>query len=197
MNKITIDIDALIFTYNNTEMVDSGPALGALFATEKLFFSDEGIFVNCSDVFAWGSADAEPLPISELLNLTKLFQKDQDFGAEMWCMIQRHERPQKKIEDIIRNTGKWDFDAFIKEHGLRDNMYDALIQIKQQYNHDLVNNWLIKQGKEPYNNADKNGYWYTNFWKPFITANPNYYNDDYKTELNKRLDKWKQEHGWK
>lgn len=195
MTIITIDTDDLTFEYDGTELLDTGPALGALLATEKVFFTQEGLYVNCSDIFIWGCSDAELLTDIEdqLLPIIKLFQKDQEWGPEMWCMIQRKERPQKPVEDMIRKTGKWDFDAFIKEHNLRDNHYDGISHIKHQYHTELVNKWLAEQGKKLNNTSDD---WYYSTWKPFLDANPDYYNEEYKTELKRRINQWESEHGY-
>lgn len=82
------------------------------------------INVNCNDVFAWASADAEGLPYSEVETIYKMWRKDPDWGPAVWCIIRRKEMPQRPVEDSIRKAGVWDLDRL----GLRENTTDAEVQ---------------------------------------------------------------------
>lgn len=79
--------------------------------------------VSCNDVFAWGCSDAEEMPHDELKNLYRMWRKDPEWGAAVWCMLQRKQMPQKPVEDIIRRAGIWNFE----ELGLAPNTMDAEI----------------------------------------------------------------------
>lgn len=80
--------------------------------------------VNCNDVFAWGCADAEEMPHSELEAVYRMWRKDPAWGTAIWCMIQRNQMPQKPVEDIIRKAGIWELDKL----GLGKNTQDAECQ---------------------------------------------------------------------
>jgi hypothetical protein len=73
----------------------------------------ESISVNvqCNDIFMWGCSDAEGLPFDEIKNLYRMWRKDPDWGAAVWCMVQRKQMPQKPVEDIIRKASIWDLDS--------------------------------------------------------------------------------------
>jgi hypothetical protein len=79
--------------------------------------------VNCNDVFAWGCSDAEEMPHAELQKLYDMWLKDPEWGAAVWCMVQRNQMPQKPVEDRIRKAGIWDLDAL----GIEPNTMDAEI----------------------------------------------------------------------
>ena len=57
-------------------------------------------WVNCSDVFAWGSADVEPLTKADLDDLRKAFEdtkaasNNTTYGPELYCARRRRCRPQ-------------------------------------------------------------------------------------------------------
>lgn len=72
------------------------------------------IFVNCSDLFYWGCADAEPVPVlgfrveDEVL-FTDLYRRARTApnGADVWCCLRRKMRPQACIEERWRRDGLW------------------------------------------------------------------------------------------
>lgn len=70
--------------------------------------------VNCSDVFAWGCADAEEVPYRELSGLYHHWEKDAMWGPAVWCIKKRKARPQSPVEQRIRDAGIWDMDEIIK-----------------------------------------------------------------------------------
>lgn len=70
------------------------------------------IHVICSDVFAWGCADAENLPYREIENLYRFWRKDPNWGPAVWCMVRRNQMPQKPAEEIIAAQGIWNLADF-------------------------------------------------------------------------------------
>lgn len=68
------------------------------------------LFVNCNDVFAWGCADADDLPMSEVENLYRMWRKDPLWGAAVWCIKRTRTWPQGPVERDIRKAGIWDLD---------------------------------------------------------------------------------------
>lgn len=84
------------------------------------------VAVNCNDVFAWGCADAEPLPYDEIENVYRMWKKDPHWGPAVWCMLRRKEMPQKPVEEVIRKAGIWDLDSL----NLTANVTDAEIHAR-------------------------------------------------------------------
>lgn len=82
------------------------------------------LFVNCSDVFAWGCADAEEFTLQELPELFKLYEWDNVYGSTKWVCKKRNQKPQKPIVDELKKIGKWD-DEFER---LPDNEYDKKVR---------------------------------------------------------------------
>lgn len=66
------------------------------------------VWVGCNDVFMWGLADAEDLPMSELGNLLEMHLADKKWGVTRWCILRRNCRPQKPMEDAMKAEGVWD-----------------------------------------------------------------------------------------
>jgi hypothetical protein len=75
------------------------------------------INVNCSDVFAWGSADAENLDFEELEDLFNHYKKDPEWGAAIWCIKKRGLMPQTAVKEMIEVEGIWD----LKRMNLKEN----------------------------------------------------------------------------
>lgn len=67
------------------------------------------LFVNCNDVFYWGCADAEPLPLSELRRLYEMW-RESPAGPTRWCCLRRGMRPQHPVMDDMRKAGTWTAD---------------------------------------------------------------------------------------
>ena len=67
-----------------------------------------GLFVNCSDLFAWGGADIEELPFDQIAALYKAWKADPRFGSSKWCCQRRNQRPQAPAERDMREAGTWD-----------------------------------------------------------------------------------------
>jgi len=73
------------------------------------------IHANCSDIFAWGCADAEDVLYSELKDLYQMWKKDPSWGPAVWCIKKRKQKPQEPVEDLIREAGIWNLDEILKE----------------------------------------------------------------------------------
>lgn len=81
-----------------------------------------GIFVLCSDLFAYACADAEEVSMSELKDLYKLWKADPMYGPSTWCMIKRKQMPlpqvvARRIEsgyDMAALQKKYDLAPYIK-----------------------------------------------------------------------------------
>ena len=61
--------------------------------------------VNCSDIFAWGCADAEDIVFNEICELYEMWRKDEVWGAAAWCIKKRKARPQKPVEEAMIKAG--------------------------------------------------------------------------------------------
>lgn len=66
------------------------------------------LYVNCNDIFAWGCADAEDLPTSEIGNLYKMHIADPSWGSAKWCCIRRNTKPQDPVIKYMKEAGVWD-----------------------------------------------------------------------------------------
>lgn len=130
------DNSEVFFTIDNKEYCDEELALsillkeGALFCGErryaeynndKLIGKTIVVYVVCSDIFAWGCADAEDLPLDELSNFYKMWKTNSKWGTAKWCCFRRKEKPQHPVAEAMKNDGSWD-DEMEK---LSENHYDA------------------------------------------------------------------------
>lgn len=80
------------------------------------------LYANCNDIFAWGCADAESIPNSE--ELKKLYDfsaKYPTWGTAIWCCTVRKERPQKPVEDAMKESNEWPEELMST---LNENCYD-------------------------------------------------------------------------
>lgn len=69
--------------------------------------------VNCSDVFAWGSADAEEMSYSEIVEVFDHWLKDNKWGPAVWCIKKRLTKPQEPVYNEIMKGGMWDLDGIL------------------------------------------------------------------------------------
>jgi hypothetical protein len=86
------------------------------------------VSVDCSNVFMWGTSDAEQLPFKEISNLFNMWIKDSIWGPVVWCCIQRNELPQKTICKKIKEAGIWDLSSL----NLQENKYEKNNERKQR-----------------------------------------------------------------
>ena len=141
MSKIEIDRCAYdaetIFDYyidgdgNRVDCFDNDAAIAVLLDNSVLFANSrpylEGdekmpqtivLFVNCNDVFAWGCADGEELPLNEVQTLFKMWHEDKSWGAAKWCAIRRNQKPQPPVIEAMKQNGLWsaEMDALGENH---------------------------------------------------------------------------------
>jgi hypothetical protein len=88
-----------------------------------------GVYVNCSDVFAWGCADCEPLPMSDLENFLKLYLSHPS-GATKWCCLRRNEQPQPPVKRGMIERGDWDDELEILPKNTMDREVHESLGIK-------------------------------------------------------------------
>lgn len=65
------------------------------------------LYINCNDLFAWGCADSEDLPIDALPHLEKAVEDcggDWDIGGLLYCARNRKVRPQGAFYSYIPNN---------------------------------------------------------------------------------------------
>lgn len=84
--------------------------------------------VICNDVFAWGYADMEFLPYSEIVNLYKLYEVYGYYSGVIWTCLKRGMLPQKPMADLMKKDNAW-----LKElDNLEKNSYDAFLERERQ-----------------------------------------------------------------
>lgn len=67
------------------------------------------IYVMCSDLFAWGCADAEDVTSEQIPDLYKFWKEDgTGWGSDKWVCVQRNMQPQRPIKDSWIQSGIWD-----------------------------------------------------------------------------------------
>jgi hypothetical protein len=101
---------------------ETGLAVAAMLANEVLFVNgpwhrddlpeaDRAVarlLVNCSDVFAWASSDAEALPMAEIPRLYAMWRADREWGPAAWCCAHRRIIPQQPVAAGMSRAGFWD-----------------------------------------------------------------------------------------
>jgi len=75
------------------------------------------MFVNCSDVFAWGFADAQDIYYDEIDDLYQQYSLNAEYGSSVWSIKKRGMMPQKPMYDQIMSLNIWNLD----DMGLKDN----------------------------------------------------------------------------
>ena len=63
------------------------------------------ISVICSDIFAWGCADAEDISHGDLENVAKAHIKDPMWGIAAWCISKRKQMPQPPVAKAMIEAG--------------------------------------------------------------------------------------------
>lgn len=132
---------SFLLDLEETDDFDCSTALGILLANDVVFlndhwwkgntrFTDEvwppdacktvSLNVNCSDTFAYASADAEEVSFRELQDLFIHWLKDKEYGSMVWCAKKRNEMPLKPHVDNIQAMGLWDLNSL----GLKPNQYE-------------------------------------------------------------------------
>lgn len=81
------------------------------------------VFLNCSDVFAWGASDAEQIRSeSDLKRLVAHLRRDPIYGALKWACQTRNEQPQAPWVRRLKEVDAW---TPLLDR-LPPNRYDAL-----------------------------------------------------------------------
>ena len=111
------------------EYFDDNEAVIQLLQQSIAFINlEQGVIVNCSDVFVWACADGEKIENEkELEEVYKWCVKYPNYGGAIWCCIKRNEKPQAPVVKRMKELGEWD----ISLDKLTDNRYDAYI--KKEY----------------------------------------------------------------
>lgn len=64
-------------------------------------------YIICNDVFAWGTADAEPVEDDELKFVYDIYEKYKEVGIDAWCSLKRNKlNPQKPYLDKYKDFHK-------------------------------------------------------------------------------------------
>ena len=63
--------------------------------------------VICSDTFGYACADAETLLFSELEDLYQHVNKDPTWGAIVWCIKKRNQKPIDLVYNELMNNELW------------------------------------------------------------------------------------------
>ena len=186
---------------------NSGLALAALLLSKAAFlnsnwFEDSwpeeakktvAICINTSDVFAWGTADAETIPYNKIEEVYRYWVKDRTWGTAIWAVIvSNKELPQKPVADAIRKAGIWDLDALQKEHNLRPNYYDGVSRVLANRKRRAYEEWCKEIGQEPLP-FDSN--WWEG-WNEYAAANPDWNNEDWKKDDEEAVKDWRRKNGW-
>lgn len=85
------------------------------------------IYVNANDMFAWGCADAEPLPYSELANFWRACNDGTKWGSVKWMAKRRNQKPQGPVCKAIKKDGEWDDEwEAIGENTMDKEVHDSM-----------------------------------------------------------------------
>lgn len=72
------------------------------------------VYVNASDIFMWGCADAQAIDSSdnespsEIIELYKLWKEHDQWGAVKWLALKRNLQPQSPVIDLMKKANYWD-----------------------------------------------------------------------------------------
>lgn len=101
-------------------------------------FTNDGrtivLYMNCSDVFAWGCADAEDVSSEEeLKQLYDLCVKYPRYGGSIWACLKRNEKPQSPIEKKMKDCNEWPKELDSLPENKYDTFLNAATKAKAQY----------------------------------------------------------------
>lgn len=150
-------------------------------------------YVNCNDVFAWGCSDAENLDLDDLEELYRMWLKDPSRGADVWCIINRKQLPQRPVLERIKNGGIWDMDALKEEHGLRPNYYDGVSRILAEHKYNEYSDWARSLGNEP---VPFDANWWVNGWAHYTAAHPDWYSPEWTAQQEMAMKSWRAKNGY-
>jgi hypothetical protein len=150
------------------------------------------INVDTSDVFAWGSADAETIGYKDIEEIYRYWLKDSNWGTAVWAIILKKELPQRPVGERIREAGIWDLDVLTTEHELRPNHYDGISGVMADRKRAAYIAWCESTGQKtlPYDA----GWW--NGWREYVRANPGWYSREWHEAEDKAIAEWKEANGY-
>lgn len=76
------------------KLVEKHNAYGDLFWRTGGEYGEVSFFINCNDLFWWGTADVEPLTAADLEAFDQSMKDSPTSGAELYCARRRKMRPQ-------------------------------------------------------------------------------------------------------
>lgn len=126
-----IEITSPLWMYKDEVVFEEEMAVAELLADEVLliggFTRSDGdlrpaqLLVIANDVWMWGCADAEVLPMNEIRSLYEMWGEDKKWGSTWWCCKQRNMQPQKPMRDDM-----------IKEKAYPEWMHNLEVNYDQQ-----------------------------------------------------------------
>lgn len=153
---------------------------------------DTRLFVDCSDIFVWGSSEDEELPFSEIEQLYLLWRKEPRWGRAVWCMIRRREMPQEPVEQAIRNEAIWDLDALRRAHDLRPNSYNGLNLVLARRKYGIYAAWEAECGRIP---RPFDAHWWDG-WQEYVAKHPDWRDKSWCAEDDRLCNEWLRENGF-
>lgn len=67
-----------------------------------------GLWVNCNDLWAWATADAEPLAIDDIEPLYVTMCNPARFSFQRWAALRYRRLPMPEIVLDMKSVGVWD-----------------------------------------------------------------------------------------
>jgi len=117
MKKFLLKDEDIFFEHDGEEFCVADIIVAELLNNEVLMClgaqdqdgkSTIGIFLNCSDVFAWGCADCEPITQEDLPSLYRMCRADPKYGDIKWVCKKANLQPQRALADIMKAAGCWE-----------------------------------------------------------------------------------------
>lgn len=137
-----------IDTYKDGTVIydfDKTRALAYLIAKEYVYCNSRwcfdtdrqycNIWMDVSDVFAWGMSDGEDLPAEHIQTLYDLV-KIHPTGVYIMAMLLRRQMPQSPVWKRLIDSGVWNLKKFIYDYQFKPNGYDSTCA---QYFHRKIN----------------------------------------------------------
>lgn len=106
--KLTIvfDLEDIELNAENYDYEDQ--MLAVLLVKEIVKFTNNRLWVMCSDMFAWAMSDGEDITLDEIPDLYHSWYKEQKFGDLKWVATKRNLQPQEPVIEWIKKEGVWD-----------------------------------------------------------------------------------------
>ena len=110
---------------------DDGEAVAQLLQNNIVFINyEQGVIVNCNDIFAWAVADGERLENeTEVEELYKLCMQYPTYGSVIWCCKKRNMQPQSPVAKRMKELNEWP----IYLDRLQENSYDRYLKENKQH----------------------------------------------------------------